>query len=211
MICAAAWPTTGVSLGYTNAKVTEFSQLLAEFLSILTEVDNCQSVMKAVNEWRDEVVYGAETNKTAPESPQFVNPTAPTINGGYFAQLKRWRGSIMSNPDYTQAIGEALGFVGQEKPGRTPAATTPNFTVKPEMNYSFALKGSMQGFTAARVQYKPKNGDWTDVGFIQSSGGMININPITQGVPQSGHVRVIFVEKNQNYGNFSPDYPVTLS
>ena len=94
--CLAVWPGVGPAMGFTPAQVSALSQLLLEMVTVMNEVDQCQVAMKAVNDWKNTVVFGPETNKTAPNSPLIATPGTPTINGGFFQQLKGWRMQVMA-------------------------------------------------------------------------------------------------------------------
>ncbi|MGE3467443.1 MAG: hypothetical protein AB7J13_10975 [Pyrinomonadaceae bacterium] len=210
--CMAVWPAIGPTLGFTPAQVTAFSLVLTETVTVMTETDQCQVAMKAVNDWRETVIYGPETDKIAPASPTITTPATPTINGGFFSQIKRWRGQVMSSADYTNAIGEALGFVGPEKQSLNPEVAQPDFKVVTETDYWVNFKGSMQGFDAVRVEYQRKGVQtWENLGFLTKTPGGLQITPAVPDSAEMGMVRCVFVNKNENVGNYSPNYPVTIS
>lgn len=87
---------------------------------------------------------------------------------------------------------------------------TPDFRVSTGQNYTVTLIGSLQGTDAVRVQYSRDGVTFSDVGFLTNTPGTVTIQPAQAGKPEMGHIRTVFVRKNQNYGNFSPDYPVTI-
>ena len=41
--------------------------------------------------------------------------------------------------------------------------------------------------------------------------GGFTITPATPGAAEAGHIRGVFIKKNEEYGNYSADYPVTVS
>ena len=210
--CLAAWLTIGPKLGFSGGQVAEFSQLLTEFLAVLNEVDQCQYAMRAATEWRNEVLFGPETNKTAPASPTITTPTAPTINGGFFEQLKRWRSQIMVSADYTEANGEALGLIGPIMPSRNLNVAQPDFRVVPATDYWVNFNGSLQGFDAVDVEYQRKGGtNWENFGYLTKTPGGLQITPTTAGTAEIGMIRCRFVKKNETVGNYSPSYSVTIS
>lgn len=210
--CMAAWPTIGPTLGFTPAQVTAFSLLLMETVTVMAETDQCQVAMKAVNDWREAVIFGPEDGKQAPASPTITTPAQPTINGGFFSQLKRWRGQVISSADYTNAIGEALGFVGPEKQSFNPGLAQPDFQVVPSTDYWVNFKGSMQGFAAVRVEYQRKGVvTWENIGFLTKTPGGLQVTPAVPDSAEMGFVRCVFVDKNETVGSYSPSYPVTIS
>jgi hypothetical protein len=41
--------------------------------------------------------------------------------------------------------------------------------------------------------------------------GSIQISPAQANQPESGQFRAIFIKKNEEFGNYSPNYPVVLA
>lgn len=210
--CLAAWPSVGPTLGYSPAQVSEFSLLLMEFLSVIREVDQSQIAMKALNEWRDQVLYGDETNMSVNAAPMIVSPATPTINGGFFNQLKRWRMQIMALPQYSTAVGDALGLIGAEKSRLTPDLIVPQFKISSSTDFWVNFVGSMQGFAAVNVDYL-RNGyeDWETMGYLTRTPGKLQFRPAIPNTPETGVIRCSFVSNNQRIGNYSPSYAVTIS
>jgi len=64
---------------------------------------------------------------------------------------------------------------------------------------------------ALRVEYARKGGSFSPVAFLTNTPGGFQITPETPGEPETGHVRAVFIKKNEEYGNYSADYPVTVS
>lgn len=210
--CLVVLVTAGPALGFTPAQNLALTLLLTDFLAVLNGVDQCQFAMRAINEWKKETLYGAETNKPVPAPPTITSPEPPTAQGGFFLQLKRWRGLVLASPNYTNAIGEALGFVGQQKNSFNPELATPNFKVTTSSDYWVNFSGSLQGFDAVNVDYLRKGGaSWTNIGFLTKTPGGLQITPAAEGTAEMGMVRCVFIRKNQIVGNYSPNYPVTIS
>jgi len=204
-------PGHRVALGLTAEQITEAQLLAMEFVAIMSEADQCQITMKAVNEWRDEVIWGPYANTTGKPAPLFLTIPAPTVNTGIYEQLSRFRDLCMAQPGFTTDIGEDVGFLGQQIAPRPPSEVTPDLRVSTAAGYTVTLTGSIQGCEAVKVQYARKGGDFADIGFLTNMPGSVTITPASPGNPESGHVRAVFVRKNENFGNFSPDYPVTIS
>lgn len=118
----------------------------------------------------------------------------------------------MSNANYTNQIGEALGFVGAEKQNLNPADAQPELRVAAAEDYWVNFTGSMQGFDAVKVQYQRKGtAVWENIGFLTRTPGGLQITPATPGTAEMGVVRGIYVLKNDEVGSYSPNYPVTVS
>ncbi|HMT08429.1 MAG TPA: hypothetical protein PKA82_10525 [Pyrinomonadaceae bacterium] len=208
----AVWPTIGRNMGFPDPDVAAATQLMLEMVTVMNDVDQCQVAMKAVTDWRNAVIYGPETNEIAPGSPVVTTPVRPTINGGFFEQVKRWRMQVMASKAYTEAIGEALGVIGAVKQNLNPMNAQPDFRVVTSEDYWVNFTGSMQGFDAVNVQYQRKGtAVWENIGFLTRTPGGLQISPATPGTSEMGVVRGIYVLKNEEVGNYSPLYPVTIS
>jgi hypothetical protein len=68
----------------------------------------------------------------------------------------------------------------------------------------------MQGMDALRVEYAPKGGNFAPVAFLTNTPGSFTVIPAVPGEPESGHIRAVFIKKNEEIGSYSADYPVTL-
>lgn len=89
---------------------------------------------------------------------------------------------------------------------------TVELKVSVQPGYVVRVGGSLQGMDAMRVEYK-KNGasGWSNAAFLTKLPADVTITPATPGQPESGHIRAILIRKNEDVGNFSPEYPVTVS
>lgn len=198
-------------LGLSNQEVQDAQALATEFVAVMNEIDNAQLSMKAANEWRQEVLFGPATDKPAAAPPVFAVLPTPTVTTGIMEQISKLRDVCMLKPGFNTSIGEDLGFIGQQVAPRPPSQITPSFRVTPGENFTVTLTGNMQGFGVARVQYRRNGGEFNDVGFIMNSGSTVNIPMPSDGKPEVGEVRTVFVRHGQNYGNFSDPSIVTIS
>lgn len=208
---SAKLPQYQAALALTNQEVADVQLLCAEFIATLNEVGNCAVSMKALTEWRNDVVYGEFTDKAAAAPPQFLQVPTPTVKSGIVAQLKMFRDGCLAKPGFTTEMGEDMGLLGQQISPRPPSQITPAFKVSAGENFTVTLNGNMQGFTAARVEYRTNGGTFAPIGFIQNSGGSVAVPTPTDVKPQAGEVRAVFVKQGQPYGNYSPNYSVVVS
>ena len=61
------------------------------------------------------------------------------------------------------------------------------------------------------VEYAPKGGEFTTVAFLTKTPSGFQITPTSPSGAKTGFVRAVFIKKNEQYGNFRPNYPVTVS
>ncbi len=63
-----------------------------------------------------------------------------------------------------------------------------------------------------RVEYRKKGANnWMTVAFFTKMPGEFTITPTTPNEPESGEIRARFIKKSEDYGEFSPNYVITVS
>ena len=131
---------------------------------------------------------------------------------GIIDKFREHRELIVASPGYTTAIGEDLMIVAPETEERGEGDVTPNLKITTDTGYKVAVAGSMQGMDALRVEYQRKGSDaWNIAAFLTKMPGEFTITPATPSQPESGRIRAVFIKKNTEFGNFSPEYPITVS
>ena len=147
----------------------------------------------------------------APPTPIFPSAGDLAYTLGVVTQFFALRDQIVSNNGYTMAMGEDLGIVGSEIVPLAPTNVTPSLKASVSMGNTVNLTGSMQGMDALRVEYAPKGGVFSTVAFLTKTPGGFLITPTNPSGAETGFVRAVFIKKNAEFGNFSPNYPVTVS
>ena len=198
-------------LSLTPAQIAAAEALCEAFIGAFNATEQARQTMQAMTQWRDEVFNGSPEGTPAPAAPMFavVGVTAYTL--GVVRQFFALRDLIVASPGYTALIGEDLGIVGSEITPSGPEQTTPVFKSVTTNGYTVNITGSMQGFDALRVEYARKGGTYSQIAFLTKTPGGFTITPATPGAAEAGHVRGVFIKKNEEYGNYSADYPVTVS
>ena len=64
---------------------------------------------------------------------------------------------------------------------------------------------------ALRVEYQPNGGKFATIAFLTKTPGGFQLTPTNPNQPEKGMIRCVFIKKNAEFGNFSPNYPVTVS
>ncbi len=199
------------ALGLTPAEVSDAESMCDAFIGSFNFADTCRSTMQAVTQWRDMVLYGQPTGSAAPAPPVFPVGGVPAYKRGTLTQFFALRDRIVASSGYTTAIGEDLGIVGAEITPPPPSEITPNLKTSVTMGNTVNIVGSMQGMDALRVEYAPKGGSFMTIAFLTNTPGGFQITPANPNQPETGMIRAVFIKKNAQYGNFSPNYPVTVS
>ena len=195
------------ALALTTLQVTEIVSVCDAFTDAFNAVEQCRSTMQALTTWRDELYYG--NSKGAPADAAPVFPVVPPISTPYglVPQFLKFRDMLLTLPGFTEAIGEDLGIIGAEQSKVIEDTVTPVLKSVTTQGFSVQIKGSMQGFDAMRVEYAPKGGEFAPVAFLTNTPATVQISG---NLPQTGHIRTVYIRKNEDFGNYSADYPVVL-
>lgn len=198
-------------LGLSPAQVTAADALCDAFIGSVEAVEQWRQTMVAATRWRDDVLNGTPEGQPAPPAPVFPVVGATNYTNGVVTAFFRLRDQILLAPGYTIQIGEDLGLVGTEIMPIPPDAVTPTLKPVTSAGYWVNLNGSMQGMDALRVEYSSDGAQFTTVAFLTKTPGGFQITPKQANQPESGVLRGVFIKKNVEYGNYSANYPITIS
>lgn len=199
-------------LGLTQAELDRLELILQAYLDIDAYVESCKATMEATIQWRDKIYEDEAEKGNATNPPMFSGYTVPAgLTHGILDEFRTMVDQIKVKSGYTLAIGEDLMIVGSEAPP-TPENISPQLTVETRPNYTVKVSGTMKGMDAVRVEFQRKGAaNFAMIGVLTSLPGELTISPQTAGEPEAGHIRAIFLKKNQPDGDYSPEYPVTVS
>jgi hypothetical protein len=201
----------GTALGLSTSQLANAHIVCAGFIEAYNLTQQCKASMKAMTQWRTLVFTGTPTGRAVPAPPTFPSTGLPAYTRGVVTQFYALRDQIVSATGYTDAIGQDLGIVGTEIPPVPPSAVTPDLKATVSAGNWVNLVGSMQGMDALRVEYSPKGGEFTTVAFLTKTPGGFQVNTALPDQPENGFLRCIYIKKNEDFGNYSPTYQVTLS
>lgn len=199
------------ALGLSAADIADAPQLCEAIAGSLSYAENCRTTMLAITQWRDLVLNGELEGTNAPAPPAFSSGGSPSYKVGSLKLFFKLRARIVSSPGYTMAIGEDLGIVGVEGTARPASDVTPRLRATVVNGNTVSISGSLQGMDALRVEYSKTGGEFAAVAFLTKTPGGFQINTAAPNTPETGFIRAVFIKKNEEYGNFSPNYPVTVS
>lgn len=200
------------TLGWTPAQLAAAIALCNAIASAIEVTNQCRTAMLAVTNWRDLVLYGQPKGQPGGKAPVFPVINGEDYNRGLVDSFFEIRDQIVANNGYTLAMGEDLGIVGSESSAsRGPAETTPELkTVSTSTNH-VTINGSMQGMPVMRVEYAPKGQTYSSVAIVTNLPATFAVPKVNPNTPELGTIRTIFVKKNADFGNYSPNYDVTLA
>lgn len=203
-------PTYQTVLGWTNTQVADAIALCNGIINAINVANQCKATMIGVTNWRDIVLYGEPKGNPAPKPPVF-----PVIGDEYTCgmvdQLFDLRDQIVANSNYTIAMGEDLEIVGPEQQGLIPSETSPELKAVTANSNLVTITGSMQGLPVMRVEYAAKGQTYSSVAVVTNLPATFEIPMVDPDVPQLGTIRTIYLKNNAPFGNYSPNYDVTLA
>ncbi len=192
---------------------TDLAQLLCDaYIHAYDFADQVEMSAEAVTTWRNNVFRGQPTGGAVP--PPTVLPLGTPNPGtlGVVTQFFELREQILANPGFTEEIGEDLGLIGPLVEDAIEADVVPALKFATKDNYKVDITGSMQKNPQLRIEWKAKGSDnWVLLTFLTNLPAEVIITPNTPGEAQSGHIRAVFFRKNEQYGIYSPDYPITVA
>lgn len=200
----------GAPLGLSPAEVAAAVALCDSFLAACNLTEQCRATMMAMTAWRDRILFGKPDLAPAPPPPAFPVPAPASYSQGVIKQFMLLRDRVLAAPGYTAAIGEDLGVIGPEKLRPAPGSITPELKAEVSTGFRVTLSGSMQGMDALRVEYSRDGSAFRTVAFLTTTPGGFQITPENPNQPEKGFLRAVYINKNDQVGNFSAIYPVTL-
>lgn len=203
------------SLPLAQAKIDRIILICDIFIAVYNYVEQTRATMKNLTDWQDLIftAEGGTQGDAAPAVPAFQTLTMPLGSFvGIFEEFKELVEDIKTADNYTEGIGEDLMIVASEPDdlvvddivcGITPQAL-PN-------SYKIRISGSLQGMNAVQAQYQPKGSNALQNFFLTKLPAEITVVPAEAGQPESGFVRGVLIKDNAPIGQWSPDFPVTVS
>jgi len=202
--------TVGPQIGLSPAQIADAVAVCQAFIGAVNAAAQAKSTMKAMTQWRDQVLNGPLVGEPSPQPPVFPVVGIVNYSNGVVKQFFALRELILAMPGYNTSLGEDLGLIGSEKAGKFMDNTTPELRSVNVSGNSVSLSGSMQGFDAMRVEYAPKNGAFRTVAFLTNLPATFQIDPVSADNAEIGHIRSVFIKRNNDFGNFTPNHPITL-
>lgn len=148
-----------------------------------------------------------------PTDPAWVLPSHPPDNvpPGIKARIREIAATIKAQKSiYTTADGELLGIIPPDEANRDPNDFTPDVKLRSLANFALEANCRLFGLDALRLEYRHKGGDWQYAATLTSNPGIFNIRPQVEGKAEQIEIRAVYIEKNEQYGNFSPSYTAII-
>ena len=167
---------------------------------------------KQLTDYADEIANGSLGNPQ-PAEPTWALPADPpvAVAPGVKRRFREIAAFIKAQKSiYTQSDGELLGIVAPDEAGLSPETTAPDVKFHTMPNFALEAEFRKYGLDALRVEFRHKGGNWQLAAILTSSPGVFNVIPNEPGSAEQIEIRAIFIEKNQNFGNYSPIYTAII-
>lgn len=202
-------------LPFPTAKVDRVQLICETFIALYNFVEQTRATAQQLTDYQDLILTadGGTQGEAAPAVPVFQVLTLPAgAFVGLFAEFRELRDDILAADNYTRGIGEDLMIVAAE--GEETDAAEIVAAIKPTAladDYKVRVEGRMQGMKAMRVEYLKKGDTVPQSFYLTNLPAEIKIAPTEAGQPESGSIRAILIENNEDVGQWSPSYRVTVS
>lgn len=201
------------ALGLTLSQVQEMLRICETYIAVYDWIEQTRDTAKSASEWRDDYFYGEPG--TAPTEPTFIAYTAPATpaDRGLVNDFKAMRDLCVNLPGFTVAIGEDLGFLGEEINPIAPPTVQPTIQVFPAANnhhFSIVVSGRAEANQWA-VYIRRKGGTWTKHDTFTGKSADVSVSLTVPGDAEQIEVYVQLIKNNEDYGQPSQTANVTLN
>jgi hypothetical protein len=202
-------------LPLANEKVARIILICDTFIAIYNYVEQTRATTQLLTDYQDLILTadGGTAGALAPAVPVFQTLTLPPdAFVGIFGEFQKLVDDIKHADGYTHGIGEDLMIVAPEGSEMVLDELIAGIKAEPLAGMKkVRISGSLQGMSAIQVQYQPKGTGAVQNFFLTKLPADITIASAAPDQPENGFIRAVLIENNQPVGQFSPDYPVTIS
>jgi len=211
--CGLKIATHQAALGLTAGQVTVIQNICATFLVVYDWIEATRDTAKSAGEWRDDYFYGEAGSPPAePVFQEYVPPATPA-NRGLVNLFKQLRDQIVNTPGFPDAIGEDLGFLGEEINPISPPTVQPTIQVFPAANgHHFSIVvANRGGATMWDVYITRKGGTPQKHSSYDGKSADVYVDLQVPGDAEQIQVYVQLRKNNADYGQPSLTANVTLN
>lgn len=204
----------GASLGFSAAELTRIGDdyIMMQFLR--DTMVTVEAFDDSITQHRRIMSRGKVGDPTPALSagptitpPVTTDPVPPGIWQRNNEDVRR----VREAPAYTEETGAFLGILPIVGDGLAEGDVQPALKVTVSPGYHVKIAGKMMGMDALRIDYQPNGSTaWQLAAFLTKLPGEFVISPQADGQPEQGRVRGVYIRSNAEYGQFSPEYPVTV-
>lgn len=210
---AAKFASYQAALGLTLTQVQAMLRYCETYIAVYDWIEQTRETAKSASEWRDDYFYGEPG--TAPTEPSFIPYTAPATpaDRGLVNDFKAMRDLCVNLPGFTVAIGEDLGFLGEEINPISPPTVQPTIQVfAAANNHHFSIVvANRADATQWDVYIRRKGGTWQKHSSYTGKSADVDVSLTVPGDAEQIEVYVQLRKSNLDYGQPSQTANVTLN
>ena len=202
----------GASLGLSAADVDRIKAIAEEYAFAATVYENNRTMLKALRSWRDDVMSNRRPIKPIHERPMFDNSPMPVgTQRGLIAEMRQYVRLIKASHGFNPMISAAMDIHSPNHVKKPLRELAPQLKATAYVGFKAIIACQMEGMTAVQIEYR-RNGEekYEKVAFLTNLPETIYIEPRVMGVPESGYIRAIFIQKNKTVGEYSNMVTITL-
>jgi hypothetical protein len=146
-------------LGLDALLITAQAEDATYFRHIL---NHARSMQAAGSQWlgyKSNLLSGLDPTITKPATPDETTPLPPTVSPGVLSRFRELARQIKVATPYTDAMGTALGIVGQETAEQDPATLVPDISLR-SAGGKVEVIWSKNGQEALEIQVDRGTGTW---------------------------------------------------
>ena len=205
-----------VTLPLATDKVVRIILICDTFIALYNYVEQTRATVAQLTDYQNLILTadGGTQGEPAPAVPVFQTLALPSdAFVGIFEEFRKLVEDIKTADNYTRGIGEDLMIVAPEGTETPDELIVAAMKVQALPDYKVRVEGSLQKMQAMRIDWRPKAATaWRKgAGYLTKLPGEITIEPTVAGAPESGELRCVLIEKNEEIGQYSPNYPITIS
>lgn len=159
-------------------------------------------------------IAGGSEQPEAPLAFDIAGPDTPPaeVPPGIEKRVRDLASFIKGNKAvYAEADGELLGIVPDEETKEAVDNMTASFTLTTQAEFKLKADFKKNGMDGIRFEYRYIGGTWNPAGVLLTSGGKFTVPPSEPGVAQQVEIRGIYIQGNDDVGNFSPAVPAFIA
>jgi hypothetical protein len=208
-------PNYKEALGLSTAKIDRIILICDIFISVYNFVVQARATNGGLTDFQDLIftAKGGTKGEPAPSAPVFQVLTMPAgAFVGIFDEFKTLvQKSIKTADGYSKDIGDDLMIEPAEAGEIVEATVEPDLKRETFTPYKIRLSGSMKGFKGLKVEYRKKGSDIPQTFFQTDLPAVIAVVPTVAGEAEAGQIRAKFIENNEEVGQWSPNYDITVA
>lgn len=205
--------TYKIAVGVTAQEQTDITEDAANLQYIINFADLIEANKRGVFQIKN-AVYNGDPDVPVSDFPEFPSAAPPfPLRAGIEARFNKRNARFKTAEGYTKEIGIALGI--EQSEGSAPSLGDMTAALKPSDlgGYQYKVEFQKQGQSAMLVQQRKKGAEkWSEAKTALTSPATVTVDePETEGAAVQLEIRGRLMKGNEQIGQWSPIYTVTVN